>query len=53
MTTITIDRALLEQVLEALDNIPHPPWRDKELADAIRAELAKPVETSDPLDLRE
>ena len=46
-------RALLEQALEALDNIPHPPWRDKELADAIRAELAKPVETSDPLDLRE
>lgn len=38
---ITI-RALLEQALEALDNIPHPPWRDKELADAIRAELAKP-----------
>ena len=35
-------RALLEQALEALDNIPHPPWRDKELADAIRAELAKP-----------
>ena len=42
MTTITIDSALLEQALEALDNIPHPPWRDKELADAIRAELAKP-----------
>jgi hypothetical protein len=42
MTTITIDRALLEQALEALDNIPHPPWRDKELANAIRAELAKP-----------
>ena len=41
MTDITI-RALLEQALEALDNIPHPPWRDKELADAIRAELAKP-----------
>ena len=41
---MTIARALLEQVLEALDNIPHPPWRDKELADAIRAELAKPVD---------
>ena len=38
-------RALLEQALEALDNIPHPPWRDKELADAIRAELAKPSAT--------
>ena len=48
MTTITIDRALLEQALEALDNIPHPPWRDKELADAIRAELAKPVEQQLP-----
>ena len=35
-------RALLEQALEALDNIPHPPWRDKELADAIRAALAAP-----------
>ncbi len=45
MTTITIDRELLEQALEALDNIPHPPWRDKELADAIRAELAKPSAT--------
>ena len=39
---ITIPRALLEQALETLDNIPHPPWRDQELADAIRAELAKP-----------
>lgn len=51
MTTITIDRALLEQALEALDNIPHPPWRDKELADAIRAELAKPVERVEPITL--
>lgn len=47
---ITI-RALLEQALEALDNIPHPPWRDKELADAIRAELAKPVERVEPITL--
>ena len=39
---ITIPRALLEQALETLDNIPHPPRRDQELADAIRAELAKP-----------
>ena len=44
-------RALLEQALEALDNIPHPPWRDKELADAIRAELAKPVERVEPITL--
>lgn len=42
MTTITIPRALLEQALETLDNIPHPPWRDQELADAIRAALAAP-----------
>lgn len=50
---ITIARALLEQVLEALDNIPHPPWRDKELADAIRAELAKPVESAAPITLEQ
>ena len=49
MTAITIDRALLEQVLETLDNIPHPPWRDQELADAIRAELAKPSAKDEPV----
>ena len=39
---ITIPSALLEQALETLDNIPHPPWRNPSLTDAIRAELAKP-----------
>lgn len=56
MTTITIDRALLEQALEALNwskpvSITTARLAQHEKAiNAIRAELAKPVEPADPLD---
>ena len=51
MTTITIDRALLEQALDELLPISHnstddPRGQADKAISLIRAELAKPVETS-------
>lgn len=48
MTTITIDRALLER---AMDMIPPTTVKKIALKKAIRAELAKPVERVEPITL--
>lgn len=49
-TTIAIDRALLEQALNALTYKGHFPWADKEhFIDALRAELAKPADYADEM----
>ena len=54
MTTITIERTILDRLIEAWDSTVLPTHRDgmmQERMEDLRAELAKPVERVEPITL--